>query len=87
MKKEVFDILETIHAQTVEHYHKTGRKPETVSVSRNANRRLLEIKIEQSGDNGQPNNKCYAIGDVTTPTGAVALQIDELLNDTEIGIE
>lgn len=87
MKKDVFDILETINDRTAGHFYDTGRRPQTVSVSRNAYRRMLEIKIGDMEESGKSTARCYAIREVSTPVGQMNLFIDELLKDTEIGID
>jgi hypothetical protein len=87
MKKEVFDILAAINAQSDEHFQQTGQIPQSVSVSRNAYRRLLEINIDESSRNGNPTDRCEAILEMPVATGRVKLYIDELIGDTEISIE
>jgi hypothetical protein len=87
MKKEIFDLVETIYAQTAAHYQETGRVPLSISLSRNAYRRLLEINLDELSQSGHKVNRCNAIRGIVTPTGPVQVYIDELLEDTEIAID
>jgi hypothetical protein len=84
--KEIFDPVEAIFEMIEAFYFKSGQVPTAIVLSPNTYRRLLEIRSDEYKI-GNLVIGCAPITILATPRGNIQVVLDELMEDTRIGIE
>lgn len=86
MKKEVFDLIETINETAMQFQEHRGCAPTSLAISPRSYRRLLEI-IAWEQRIGNLVIGCTPVRKLETPFGKVNIVIDEMSSDTKIEAE
>jgi hypothetical protein len=84
--KEIFDPVEAIFELIEAFYFESGQVPTAVVLSPHTYRRLLEIRSDEFTI-GNLVIGCAPITIIATPWGDIQVVLDELMEDTRVGIE
>lgn len=83
--KQIFDLLEAINEQVMLFAEQHGQTPDEVCVAREAYRRLIEIRADETRI-GNLVIGCVLMTVIETALGNVRLSIDEMLSETEVKV-
>ena len=78
-----FDLMEAIHNAVMSFRAKYGQSPLAISISRDAYRRLIQEKAEETMI-GNLLIGCAPINEIHTEAGVVRVLIDEMLEDIDV---
>jgi len=79
------NLIEAINRMVAEYMTTTGTAARTLTLSCGLYRRLIELRSRHPGL-GSLTIGCTAVSELVTPSGRLAVVIDERMADAEIGL-